>query len=258
MSTFTASQESQTSQSRSPAKAGGGHFSVNVGNAERWLSAAAGGLLAAYGIKRASPLGIVLAAGGGALLYRGVSGHCPAYRRMNTSTAGRSQPTAPEEYFDHGIHVVVSFTINKPRSELFRYWRDFENLPRFMKHLKSVEKLDDKRSHWVAAGPARLAVSWDAEVINEEPDALIAWQSLQGGDVDTAGSIHFNDGPQGRGTEVKVVMDYIPPAGRFGAVVAKLFGRSGEAEVREDLRRFKMMMEAGEMATIEGQPRGSC
>ena len=151
----------------------------------------------------------------------------------------------------------MSFTVDKPRQELYGFWRDFTNLPKFMKHLQSVTVQDEKRSHWVTDGPAGSRVSWDADVINDVPGELIAWHSLAGGDVDTAGSIRFRDAPAGRGTEVKVSMSYVPPGGKLGAVVAKVFGRSGEAEVREDLRRFKQLMEAGEVPTIDGQSHGT-
>ena len=112
-------------------------------------------------------------------------------------------------------------TINRTPWDLYQFWRNFENLPRFMKHLKSVKVLDEKRSHWVAKAPAGRTVEWDAEIINDEPNALIAWRSLGGADVDNAGSVRFVPGPEGRGTEVRVVIDYIPPAGRVGKWVAE-------------------------------------
>ena len=117
-----------------------------------------------------------------------------------------------------------------------------------MSHLKEVRVLDEKRSHWVACGPAGYTVEWDAEIINDEPNALIAWRSLEGSDVDHAGSVRFVPAPGGagdRGTEVKVVMDYIPPAGRLGALIAKLFGEEPQQQIQEDLRKFKRIMETG-------------
>jgi len=124
--------------------------------------------------------------------------------------------------------------------------------------VKSVKVTDEKKSHWVVDGPAGKDVEWDAEVINDEPNTLVAWRSLAGATVDNAGSVRFVPGPEGRGTEVRVVIDYIPPAGRVGNWVAKLFGKNPASEIREDLRRFKRLMETGEVPTTEGQPRGTC
>jgi uncharacterized membrane protein len=118
--------------------------------------------------------------------------------------------------------------------------------------------IDERRSHWAVKGPAGRTVEWDAEIINDEPNALIAWRSLDGADVDNAGSVRFVPGPEGRGTQVRVVIDYIPPAGFVGKWVATLFGANPEHEILEDLRSFKRLMETGEVATTEGQPHGKC
>jgi uncharacterized membrane protein len=238
---------------------GGGQFSVNVGRSERWASAVTGGLMVLYGLNKRSAGGLVIAAAGGAIAYRGVSGHCGLYQKLGLSTieSDAAGHTPPEQFNRRGVHVEVSYTIERPRHELYAFWRDFTNLPKFMSHLQSVTVLDGKRSHWVTQGPGGSEVSWDADIINDVPDELIAWNSLAGGDVDTAGSIRFRDGPADRGTEVKVSLSYIPPGGRLGAAIAKLFGRSGAGEVREDLRRFKQLMEAGEVPTIDGQPHGT-
>ena len=150
-------------------------------------------------------------------------------------------------------------TVDRPAAELYAYWRNFENLPQFMRHLESVRCDDGRRSHWVVRGPAGVSIEWDAEIINDEPNALIAWRSLGGADVDSAGSVRFLQAPGGRGTEVRVVLNYIPPAGRVGSAFAKLFGKAPEQTIREDLRRFKQFMESGEFPTAAGQPAGqSC
>jgi uncharacterized membrane protein len=132
---------------------------------------------------------------------------------------------------------------------LYAFWRDFTNLPRFMEHLVSVRVDSPTRSHWVAKAPAGKTVEWDAEIINDIPDSLIAWKSAPGAEVPNAGSVHFAAAPGGRGTVVKVVMDVEPPAGRLGVLVAKLFGEDPDREVREDLRKFKQLMETGEITT---------
>lgn len=220
----------------------------NVGEAERWLSAIGGGALTTLGFRRGSWPGALLAALGGALVWRGVSGHCSVYNALGVSTA---QPGAGN------ISVQQSITINAPAEELYRFWRNFENLPRFMNHLKSVSTLDQGRSRWVAKAPADTSVAWDAEIIAERENESIEWRSLPGATVDNAGSVRFVPAPGGRGTEVHITIGYNPPAGKLGAAVAKLFGEEPNQQVNEDLRRFKRLMETGEVATTEGQPHGT-
>jgi uncharacterized membrane protein len=152
----------------------------------------------------------------------------------------------------------MAYTIDRPSEELFFFWRNFENLPRFMTHVQAVRKLDEKRSHWVVAGPGGRDVQWDAEIINEEPNKFIAWRSLANADVHNAGSVWFVPAPGQRGTEVRVSMEYIPPAGKIGSAIAWLFGETPRQQIQEDLRRFKQLMETGEIPTTAGQPRGSC
>jgi uncharacterized membrane protein len=154
------------------------------------------------------------------------------------------------------IHVAQSVTINRSPEELYRFWRKFQNLQRFMKHLESVSETSDRRSHWVAKGPAGATVESDAEITEDRPNELIAWRSLQGSDVDCVGSVRFQRAPGGRGTIVRVEMRYRPPVGRVGATVAKILGKGPEWQIKDDLRRFKQIMEVGEIITTEGQPAG--
>jgi len=224
---------------------------VNVGTKERWISGVGGGLVALAGLKRGGLGGLGMLLLGGALVHRGVTGYCHGYEALGINTA---EPAEPEDYFTRGIHVEQSMTINKSPEELYGFWHNFENLPRFMYYLESVKVLDGKKSNWTVKGPAGMSVSWDAEIINDEPNRLIAWRSLEGATVDNAGSIRFVPTPD-RGTEVRVVIDYIPPAGKLGAGVAWMFGRGASSEIKEDLRRFKALMETGEVPTTEGQPR---
>lgn len=146
--------------------------------------------------------------------------------------------------------------INRPPEELYAFWRNFENLPRIMQHLKSVRSTGGNRSHWVAQGPFGSPAEWEAEIITERPNETIGWRSLPGSVVDTAGSVHFQRTPGDRGTEVRVVLKYDPPAGKAGAAIAWLTGAVPEHQIREDLRRFKRFMETGEVPTTEGQPSG--
>lgn len=228
---------------------------VNLSHTERRISNLTGSVLAVMGLARGSLGGLVMAGLGGALLYRGMTGHCPMNAAVGRDT---SDPAAPSDYYDHGIHVERTFTIRKPRAELYRFWRNFENLSQFMQHVKEVQKLDERRSHWVVTGPGNIDVEWDAEIINDVPDELIAWRSTEGAQVDNSGSVRFLDAPGDRGTEVRVVIDYIPPGGVFGKWFASMFGQSPEQTIREDLRRFKRMMEVGTLPTTEGQPTGNC
>jgi uncharacterized membrane protein len=161
---------------------------------------------------------------------------------------GRAEP-------DEGaVHVTESITIDRPAEELYRFWHGFERLPRFMNHLESVRTLGPNRSHWVAKGPAGMRVEWDAEVVEDRPNEFIAWRSLEGADVDNTGSVRFERAPGGRGTVVRVDMDYWPPAGKIGATVARLFGMAPEKEIIVDLHRLKQWFETGEIATTAGQP----
>ena len=148
--------------------------------------------------------------------------------------------------------------MNEPAGELFAMWRQLDRLPRFVEHLKEVRMLGDGRSHWVAEAPLGMSVEWDAEIANERDGELIAWRSLPGSDVITAGSVHFTPAPGNRGTEVRVALKYDPPAGKLGAAVARLFGASPQAQIREDLRRLQQFLETGEVPTTAGQPRGTC
>lgn len=226
---------------------------TNINNYERWASMLGGSALVLFGLKRGSAAGYTLAAAGGGLLYRGATGFCNVYQMLGLSTAKGEGASVP---YKTGIRVDKSVTINKSPAELYHFWRNVENLPRFMDHLKSVTRLDDKRSHWVAKAPADTTVEWDAEIINEKENELIGWRSIEGSEVDNAGSVRFEAVPGGRGTRVQVELQYVPPAGMLGAVVAKLFGEEPEQQVTEDLRRFKQLLEAQEIPTTEGQSQG--
>jgi len=152
--------------------------------------------------------------------------------------------------------IRKTITINRSAEEIYAFWRDLENLPRFMNHLKAVSIIDDKRSHWVAKGPAGTEVEWDAEIIEEKPGELIAWRSLPGATVPNAGVVRFEKATGGRGTVVKVNLRYHPPGGAAGATVAKLFGEAPEKQIPVDLLRVKQLLETGEISRTEGQPAG--
>jgi uncharacterized membrane protein len=228
----------------------------NISDTEKWLSIAAGTGLALYGVSRRRTGGWLMTALGGMLLQRGATGHCHVYEAFGVNTAGTGDDTRRALGGPAGEHVDESVTINRPIEELYRFWRNLENLPQFMSHLESVERVTDTLSRWRAKGPGGRTVEWSAEIINEVPNKVIGWRSIEGSEVVSAGSVNFDPAGPGRGTHVRVRLQYSPPGGRLGARVAKLFGRDAETEIREDLRRFKQMVETGEVPTTEGQPRG--
>jgi len=155
-----------------------------------------------------------------------------------------------------GLRVQEAVSINRPPAECYQFWRDLERLPTFMQHLASVEVKDEIRSHWRATGPAGYKVAWDADITDDQPGQLLAWRSVEGADVDNEGTVRFAPGPGGQGTVVQVQMTYRPPAGRAGSIVARLFGEEPSLQVRQDLRRFKQLIETGEIPTTKGQPSG--
>ena len=213
---------------------------VNVGKGEQYGSVLTGSGLIIAGLIRRGVGGLFLSGLGLALVQRGLTGHCSLYHSMGLSTAKSDRAGVPDNV---GIKVERKITINRPQEEIFAFWRDFRNLPRFMKHLRRVDILDEKRSHWVAAGIAGGTVEWDAELINEHPNELIAWESLPGSKVGNAGSVRFSPAPDGRGTEVKVDLEYNPPGGILGALGARLFGEAPEQQVADDLLRLKKALE---------------
>jgi uncharacterized membrane protein len=221
----------------------------NISDMEKWLSIAAGTGLALYGVSRRRTTGWFLAAIGGMLLQRGASGHCQVYESLGVNTAGTGDDTRRALGGPAGAHVEESVFIRRPVEQLYRFWRNLENLPHFMSHLESVERITDTLSRWRAKGPGGTTVEWNAEIINEVPNKVIGWRSIEGSDVVSAGSVNFEDRGPALGTEVRVRLQYSPPGGKVGAAVARLFGRDAATEIREDLQRFKQQVEAGEVSS---------
>jgi uncharacterized membrane protein len=218
----------------------------NVSDWERVASVAAGAALVYVGTRQRSANRLATTTGIG-LLARGVTGYCP----MN-AMVGRDSTRANTKIAlagDRGVHVYESIVINRPSEELFRFWRDFSNLPRFMEHLDNVQVLSSTRSIWTAKAPVGMRVKWEADVINEIDGELIGWQSTENADVATAGSVRFVPAPGG-GTEIIVHLQYEPPAGKLGSLVASMFGEEPSQQIRSDLRRLKGLIETGDV------PRG--
>ena len=225
----------------------------NISDLERALSVAAGGALIAYAMTKNrrqdfSPAALTTATG---LIARGVTGYCPVSAIVGRDT-GRSD-TRTALAGDRGVHVHEGISIHRPAIELYRFWRDLSNLPRFMDHLVDVEERSLTRSVWTAKAPAGMTVRWEAEIINEIEGELIAWQSTDNADVATAGSVRFVPAPGG-GTEIIVHLQYEPPAGKLGAWVAWLFGEEPSQQIRADLRKLKALLETGEAPRTDGQP----
>ena len=227
----------------------------SVDQLQRWGALAAAAAVIGYGVSRRSLPGLLMAAGAVPLAYRGATGRWPAACEALLSSSGdtREALSGPR-----GIHVKESVRLECPVDEVYRFWSRLENLPTFMKNLAVVTDLGGGRSHWVARGPGGVRVEWDAEIINEIPNKVLAWKSLPGGDVVSAGSVTF--GPargNDSGTQLTVTLQYQPPAGTFGKMVAQAFGSEPSQTIREDLRRLKQLLEAGEIAKAAGTPGSS-
>jgi uncharacterized membrane protein len=229
-------------------KAESSHFDgPSLAQLEDWSALTSGAGLLLYGFSRRSTVGLVAVAASAPLLYRGLTGQWPLIGDVplspRTALAG-----------NRSVRVREAVRLERPIETVYRFWRRLENLPSFMSYLDRVsEDAGTGRSHWVASGPGGVRVEWDAEIINEIENKLLAWQSLPGSDIITAGSVNFDRVRDGRSTQVTVNLQYAPPAGRGGAALEWMFGRAPSHTIREDLRHFKQVMEAGELANA--QPR---
>lgn len=219
----------QYSRDESRLRNGNGNFAW-----QRWGAIVGGSALAAFGLSRRSKAGAAMAAAGGLLAFGG--------SRISSS---------PRE-----LHAEASFTINVSPEEAYRFWHDFENLPRFMSHLESVRVLDGRRSEWTARGPLQTRIKWNAQIVDERENQWIVWRSDPNSVAPNEGSVQFRRAPGDRGTEVTVAIHYVLPAGPIGKTIASLFGKNPQHVVREDLRHFKQLLETGEIATTVGQPHG--
>ncbi|HVN21588.1 MAG TPA: SRPBCC family protein [Dongiaceae bacterium] len=199
----------------------------------QWGAVLGGSALAIYGITRRSPLGMALAAGGGTVAL--VAG-------------ARKRSVRPPSTW-------TTLLVNCSPQEAYRFWRDFENLPRFMNRLQSVTVLDDRRSRWIALGPMGRQIRWDAEITDERENESISWRSLPGSDIQVHGEVRFQEAPAGRGTLIGSKIEYTQASGMNGAL-AKFLSKGANFAMRQDMRRLEALMEAGEIPTTEGQPHG--
>ena len=212
---------------------------------ERWGASATALGLVAYGMQRRSAEGWLVAACAAPLAYVAVTGHWPTLPDHDVADARRLEAGRRAA---SGLRVREAVRLEKPVEEVYRFWSELRNLPAFMASLERVTDLGGNRSHWVARGPAGVTVEWDAEIVERRENALIRWQSLPGGDVSVTGSVTFDPVRDGRSTQVTVTLYYAPPGGRAGALLATVTGSNPSQTVREDLRRLKQILEAGELA----------
>ncbi|HEV2148972.1 MAG TPA: SRPBCC family protein [Longimicrobiaceae bacterium] len=254
--------ESPTVRAERTREAGGGQEEgthQNVGGPERLASVAGGGILALAGLKRGGIGGMLAAAAGAALVQRGVTGHCSVYGGLGLSSArddtGR-RIGAPERVstFDSTVTVRTSLTVARPAAELYRFWREPGNLPRFMTRIESVRAESPTRAHWTMSAPMGRTWEWAAEVTEEREGERIAWRSAEGAPLPNRGSVTFRTDSRGEETVVTYEIEFDPPLGAVGAAIANVFHEVPEQMARQDLRRFKALVESGEIPTTEGQP----
>ncbi|MEO7861665.1 MAG: YgaP-like transmembrane domain [Nitrospirales bacterium] len=228
-----------------PEHAGGGY--KNVGYRERVITALLGGGLLLRSLRgRSGVIGGVTAVMGMALLNRAASGYCPAYHAMGISTHDRSDTSSlgrPKVLTNRAIKVTHSITIQRSSQDLYRYWRQVENLPQVMSHIRSVVASNEHQSHWIVDTlPHAPEIEWDAEIINEVDDERIGWRTLKGAVVAHAGSVVF-EAIGGATTKVTITLQYDSPGGPLGAALASLLGQDPAKKIGEDLARFKEVME---------------
>lgn len=208
---------------------------------QTFAAGAAATAVIAYGLSRRTVSGFALALTGIPLAYRCLTGEWPPSMPVDRLRA-IGDTTKRVLGGGRSIHVTESVRLEKPLAEVYRFWRQLDNLPRFMDHLVRVTDQGGGLSHWVARGPAGVKVEWDAEIINDVPGQVIGWRSLPGGDVTTAGSVNFDELPNGLGTQLTVKLQYEPPAGRIGDFVAQQFCHAPSQTIREDLQRLKQLI----------------
>jgi uncharacterized membrane protein len=219
---------------------------------QKGIMLASGAPLLMFGITKRGVAGTVAALAGSGLMYEGMTGKL---RQLAGRGAKSRKGRATSVEHGQGVKVKVSVTIDRPRDEIYRYWRDFENLARFMNDVESIEVRDDKTSHWKVIGPMEQRLEWDAEIISDVENEMISWRSIGSvDDVRNAGSVWFKPAPGGRGTSVETEINYQPPGGKITALASRMLPKDPKRMARDNLRRFKQLMEIGEIITTEGQP----
>jgi uncharacterized membrane protein len=230
-----------------------GH-SINVALPERLISAAAGGLLVAWGVRKRSAAGAAGAIAGAELIYRGLTGHCHVYGALGLDTAGsrksgaQIEPDAPE------VHRAI--TIGKPPEELYGFWRDPINLAQIVAHFAEVTPRGNGLTHWRVTGRLKQILEWDSRYVEEQPGRKLAWETAPGSTLVNRGDISFHPGPNGAGTEVRLRMQFEPPLGNLGSGLVKALHFIPRGVAGQTLRRFKSLAETGEIPTLKKNPSG--
>ncbi len=217
---------------------------IDASDVEHIGALVTGGLLFLSGHRKGGFSGLLFKAAGLGLIYRGQQGYRRLYQAIGLDVSNK-----PSGVGKQNVRVEAEVFVQKPREELYRIWRNLENLPVFMDHLVKVVELNDVESRWISRAPAGMIITWDARIINDVENELIAWESLEGSGVDNAGSVHFED--ENDGTRIRVVFRYDPPADLFGAFVARMLGNDPQKQVQADLQRFKRIMEVGSVVAAE-------
>lgn len=231
---------------RLPQPPASGTSRVNVGDTERIISSVLGLLLAFFGFRKGSWPGILSILGGVTLLYRGGSGYCPLNHQLKRKEKLEKSPL---------VLASRSMTIRRSPAEVYQFWRNLENLPLFMKHVKEVRQVSETQSHWTVVFPRfKQELSWTAEIVDDEPNQRISYRSLPGAKVDNSGEVFLREAPGSRGTEIKVTLSYRPPQGMMGKQIAEMFNDAFEQMVQNDLHRLKQHLETGEVVSTDGQP----
>lgn len=225
------------------------HNGVNMSATESWISGIGGGLLAAYGLWRRDRQGIAAALAGGGLIYRGATRHSYLYQALGLNTTGE----APADQ----LVAERVVTVDRSPQEVYQCVRNLEQLPRVLPQVEEVTVQDVIRSHWVVQAPGQRSFAWDAQITSEQLGKSLSWQASSGSLIHHQGTISLTPAPGGRGTEVRVRVEYTLPLGRLGDLAVKPLGFSPDQQVREGLRYLKAYMETGETPTIQGQSKGA-
>ncbi len=229
---------------------------VNVGQAERWISASSGGGLVVYGLLRRDWVGAALATVGSGLVYRGLTGHSFLYQAFDLVTVGQSPSTLSSIPGKRGVRVRRRMTINRSAEDLYNFWYDVEKAPLYMTGIESVTRTGDRTSQWIAKGPLGNTVKWNSELLQNIPGKLISWHAHGPSTTGSAGKVTFEPAPDSFGTVVTLELDFLQFKGPLGTSIGKIVGHLPERMAQKNLRQFKELMETGQIATIKGQPVG--
>jgi uncharacterized membrane protein len=229
---------------------------INSSVDERTVSLVGGVGLITLALWRRGSLSLPALLTGAGLIYQSITGNHLLNHILNRNSAVKSNPAQVSVPHQQGVHVSCAVTINQPVQDLYYFWRDPTNLPQVMTYVHSVQPIGENRTHWTLKLPGRGTVEFDSEVFTDTPNEVISWRSLPGSELENAGSVRFRSAPAGRGTEVHLTVEFVPPGGLLGQAALKLFGDVPNQYVAQYLRDFKQMMETGEKATTEGQTSG--